>query len=218
MFMRLYWVLWLLVLPSVFAATIHGTIYDFGLNQLPNSIIEINSTPRQQMVAKDGTYSFTVPAGTYLLHAWHNKTESEFDESITAVADGDYVIDLILLPNIDRDDEFFIDADVPIEELVKKARKFESVTIASIYREAGITLPATVNDDPNLWELGDQLAAAEYQRMIAQTEEAHRVARRNIEWAIEQIKLHIGIEGTGGDGMEVVTPNAYYPNHLEDIE
>lgn len=112
--------LWLLILPSVLGVTIHGTVYDFGLNLLPNTVVEINSTPRQLMVAKDGSYSFSVPAGTYSLHAWHNKTYSEIVENITAQAEGDYVLDLILLPTFEADDELLAEAEAPFEELSKK--------------------------------------------------------------------------------------------------
>lgn len=97
--MKWVWVL-LLLLPSVLGAVIHGTVYDFGLNKLPNSVVEIDTSPRQQMVAVDGTYSFSVPSGNYTLSA-HFK-DSDVDENISAVSDGDYVFDLILLPNVDE--------------------------------------------------------------------------------------------------------------------
>ena len=122
--MRWFWVVLLLMLPSVFGVTIHGTIYDFGLDKLPNSVVEINSTPRQQMVAKDGTYSFNVMPGAYELHAWHNKTDSEVEENIIALAEGDYVLDLIMLPSIEADEEFFADTEAPIEEIVKAKPTF----------------------------------------------------------------------------------------------
>ncbi len=122
--MRWFWVILLLTLPSVFGVTIHGSIYDFSLNNLPNSVIEINSTPRQQMVAKDGTYSFNVIPGAYELHAWNNKTDSEFVENIISRVEGDYVIDFILLPNIETDEEFFADTEAPIEEILKAKPSF----------------------------------------------------------------------------------------------
>ncbi len=107
--MRLFWVVWLLMLPSVLGVTIHGTVYDFGLSRLPDSVIEINSTPRQQVVAKDGSYSFSVPPGTYSLKARHEKSDSDVVENISAVADGDYVLDLILLPLLGGDEELVME-------------------------------------------------------------------------------------------------------------
>jgi len=97
--MKWVWVL-LVLLPSVLGAVIHGTVYDFGLNKLPNSVVEIDTSPRQQMVAVGGTYSFSVPPGNYTLSARFK--DSDVDENISAVSDGDYVFDLILLPNVDE--------------------------------------------------------------------------------------------------------------------
>ena len=97
--MKWVWVL-LVLLPSVLGAVIHGTVYDFGLNKLPNSVVEIDTSPRQQMVAVGGTYSFSVPPGNYTLSARFK--DSDIDENISAVSDGDYVFDLILLPNVDE--------------------------------------------------------------------------------------------------------------------
>ncbi|MCX6708180.1 MAG: hypothetical protein NTW67_00825 [Candidatus Woesearchaeota archaeon] len=97
--MKRVWVL-LVLLPSVLGAVIHGSVYDFGLNKLPNSVVEIDTSPRQQMVAVGGTYSFSVPPGNYTLSARFK--DLDIDENISAVSDGDYVFDLILLPNVDE--------------------------------------------------------------------------------------------------------------------
>ena len=109
---------WLLMLPSVLGVTIHGTVYDFGLSRLPDSIIEINSTPRQQVVAKDGSYSFSVPSGTYSLKARHEKADSEVIENISAMVEGDYVLDLILLPSLGGDEELAMEEPEFMEEFV----------------------------------------------------------------------------------------------------
>ena len=98
------WVLvLLLLLPATFAVTIHGTVYDFSLDVVTDAIVEINSTPRQQMVSKDGTYSFTVPEGQYTLKAQQIKSDSDIEEEITAADEGDYVLDLILFPKFDEE-------------------------------------------------------------------------------------------------------------------
>lgn len=111
-----------MLVPSVMAVTIHGTIYDFGLNILTNTIVEINTTPHQQMVAKNGEYSFSVPPGIYELRAEHAKSESSTVENLTADAEGDYVFDLILLPSIEQDQELLDEGiDIPmVEEVVKE--------------------------------------------------------------------------------------------------
>ncbi len=115
--MRLFWVVWLLVLPSVLGATIHGTVYDFGLNKLNNAIVEIDTTPLQKIVAKNGTYSFNVPSGNYTLSASFG--DFEIEENVSAGVEGDYVLDLILLPSFEED-AFFDVPDVPmVDEFVQ---------------------------------------------------------------------------------------------------
>ena len=49
----------LLILPSVYSATIQGDVYDLELNKITDVIIEINSEPKQTFVAKNSTYLFT---------------------------------------------------------------------------------------------------------------------------------------------------------------
>jgi uncharacterized membrane protein len=114
--MKWFWVVFLVLIPSVLGATIHGTVYDFGLNKLTNAVVEINTTPHQQMVAANGTYSFVVPQGTYTLEARHQKSDSEIEENITVKSEGDYVLDLILLPSLDQDEELLDTPDVPLVE------------------------------------------------------------------------------------------------------
>ena len=106
------------MLPSVLGVTIHGTVYDFGLDKLPDAVVEINSTPRQQMVAKNGTYSFSVPPGEYSLKARHEKADAEVAEGISALVEGDYVLDLILLPVLGGDEELLMEEPTVTEELI----------------------------------------------------------------------------------------------------
>ena len=58
----------LLLFPQVvMAATLTGTVYDLGLEEVQNAIITINTEPEQRIVAKDGTYSVSIPEGVYVL-------------------------------------------------------------------------------------------------------------------------------------------------------
>lgn len=96
------WVIWvLLVVPFVSAVTIHGTVYDFGLDEVSNAIVEINTTPQQKLVAKNGLFSFDVAPGKYVLTAVAG--DDSVEENISAVVDGSYVVDLILLPGFGED-------------------------------------------------------------------------------------------------------------------
>ncbi|MEL4305390.1 DUF7343 domain-containing protein [Methanococcoides sp. LMO-2] len=88
-------------------ATIHGAIYEWDTFQLmENVIIEVNSTPPQSIVAKYGVYSMNLAPGEYLITATYyenNTLTASTQETITIADDGDYIIDLILLPSYDSD-------------------------------------------------------------------------------------------------------------------
>jgi len=93
-------ILLVLVSAAVYGAEIYGTVYDFGLNKAYNAVVEINSTPSQKIVAKAGTYEFSVPPGVYLISA--DKGE-EFTEEVIEIKEGRFVRDLILLPYLNED-------------------------------------------------------------------------------------------------------------------
>jgi len=90
------------------AATIHGTVYDLSLKKLSNSIVEINTSPKQIKVAENGTYSFNVPNGIYKIKAQlmqKNNVMASVEEDIAIAQDGSYVLDLILFPDIEEGTE-----------------------------------------------------------------------------------------------------------------
>ncbi|RMF54967.1 hypothetical protein D6745_03465, partial [Candidatus Woesearchaeota archaeon] len=117
----------LLITPCVFSATIHGSIYDMNLEAAKNSVIRVNSVPEQVFVAKNGSYSFTLPKGDYIIKADYNSDNIDFsaEENITIKEEGDYVLDIILFPDISTEesllDEDISFSDVDIEE--KDSRK-----------------------------------------------------------------------------------------------
>ncbi|MBM3199358.1 hypothetical protein FJZ53_00355 [Candidatus Woesearchaeota archaeon] len=107
---KLVLLLMLLVLvDSCLAATIHGTVYDEGLNVVENVVVELNSTPIQRQVSKDGTYKFTVPEGYYTLTVKYNGQSAK--ESFTISQDGDYVLDLFLFSSFEEEDELVKDSN-----------------------------------------------------------------------------------------------------------
>ena len=88
---------------AVNAATIYGTVYDLSLSKITNAEVEINSSPKQLMVAVNGTYSFEVPNGFYLIAAKQFQKKSIVSsaaENVTVKQEGSYVIDLILFPEL----------------------------------------------------------------------------------------------------------------------
>ena len=98
----------LLSIQLVQASTIHGTIYDLSLTPIKNVIIEVDSQPPQKLVSKDGTYSFSLQKGEYTISA---KTLSQdinatTEEKIIIIdEEGNYILDLFLLPEIESKNE-----------------------------------------------------------------------------------------------------------------
>lgn len=93
----------------VYAATIHGTVYDPSLEPI-DAFVEINSVPKQFVVATDGEYSFNVNIGSYVLRA--NTSEGRAVELIEVVEEGDYVIDMIVGLDIEDPIGFIDEAEV----------------------------------------------------------------------------------------------------------
>lgn len=96
------------------AATVHGTVYDLSLKKLNNVRVEIDTSPKQFMVAQNGSYSFNAPYGTYTIKAQlmqRSNLIASSEENITIRQDGNYVLDIILFPNVEEGVEN-IDIDV----------------------------------------------------------------------------------------------------------
>ncbi len=88
-------------------AVVHGTTYEWStFEPLENTIVEVNSTPPQFLVASSGSYSFDLPEGTYTIRAEYyqgNLLEYYAEENITIVGDGDFVLDLLMFPPIEEE-------------------------------------------------------------------------------------------------------------------
>ena len=54
---------------NVLASTIHGNVYDLSLKKVPNARVEIDTTPKQFVIAQNGSYIFNVPYGSYMIKA-----------------------------------------------------------------------------------------------------------------------------------------------------
>lgn len=111
----------LLNLSSVYAVKIHGTIYNMDLNIARNTVLKINTVPEQTYVSKDGLYSFTVPNGDYIITAAYqlNYKKYNVEQKITVKEEGDYVLDLILFPDISEEEDILneeINLGDPYEE------------------------------------------------------------------------------------------------------
>ncbi|MCX9024874.1 MAG: hypothetical protein OIN85_02120 [Candidatus Methanoperedens sp.] len=99
------------------AATLHGTIYDWSdfENPLKGAIVEVNSTPSQYMISTNGTYSFNLSSGNYLIKAkYYNNNILEFtaEDEISIDREGDYVHDLLLFPPTELDKQYLGDINL----------------------------------------------------------------------------------------------------------
>ena len=109
----------LVIFPSVSATTIQGTIYDMDLEPAKDSIIKVNTTPIQQIVSKDGTYSFELPLGSYKLEAIYDESKTsnlKASQNIKVIGEGTYIVDLILFPDLSEEEEL-LNPDIDQEEL-----------------------------------------------------------------------------------------------------
>lgn len=103
---------------SANAAVIKGTVYDLNLEKKYDAIVEISTSPKQQYVAKNGSYSFGVQTGEYTLSAERYESGilvSSVEENILVKDEGKYIIDLILFPSISEEEELMEQADFDIE-------------------------------------------------------------------------------------------------------
>jgi uncharacterized membrane protein len=101
----------LLVLLAVFSicagtaesAVIYGQSYSWEtLEPVGNVIITLlkNGTSIQQIVSKDGSYSFEVAPGNYVILAKQTELNLIAKENVTITSDVTYRYDLILFPNL----------------------------------------------------------------------------------------------------------------------
>jgi uncharacterized membrane protein len=103
--------------PPAAAAVVHGTTYEWStFEALENTIVEVNSTPPQVLVASSGSYTFDLPEGSYTIRAEYyrgNLLEYCAEEEITIVGDGDFVLDLLMFPPIE---EVYLCEDINFSE------------------------------------------------------------------------------------------------------
>ncbi len=119
---------------GVYAATIHGIVYDWDLEPAADVIVRVNSYPEQMLVSKDGSYSFELPEGDYLITAeqvTNNITRASVEEEVAVKGDGSYVVDLILFPSTDV--ELLDEPDIITEEGIEK--------VPAQYFNYGLLLP-----------------------------------------------------------------------------
>jgi uncharacterized membrane protein len=131
------------------AATVYGTIYDWStLEPLKDCIIAVNSTPAQQLISKDGNYSFQLPMGSYAITSKYYENNSlllESMDNVSVISDGSYLMDIIMFPAIDLGEQLFNETDPNLDEqyLFTNQDDWLSIVFFSIALTAVILLAAS---------------------------------------------------------------------------
>ena len=110
----------LLLYSFASAATIHGKVYEwYSLKELNGVIIDVNSTPTQRFVSQEGSYSFSLPLGDYHLTAKYysdNTLKYTAEEDISITSEGDFVLDLIMFPLLEMEEEELASLETGLNE------------------------------------------------------------------------------------------------------
>lgn len=122
----------ILSVGMVNAATVKGTIYDTLLNLQENAIVEVDSTPKQTLISKDGQYSFELPIGDYVITAKYMENEqliASASENISIVDYGTFVLDLILFESTEEEFELL---DTPLIDIETEEEGISALLVISI--------------------------------------------------------------------------------------
>lgn len=115
------------------ATILYGNIYTWDLQPISNIYVTIDSTPQQNMVSTDGTYSFELNSGTYTLIAEQRQsgeTLARSTEEITVNEEGTFRVDIILFPEIEEEPE---DIDPGELDLNGKKANYYLIALAVIF-------------------------------------------------------------------------------------
>jgi len=119
--------IFLIIFSSVVnAATVYGNIYDLSLKKVPGARLEVNTTPNQNIISQDGSYSFDAPNGFYTINVKLRKNGISASEhkNITINQGGNYVIDFVLFPNFEEEDDISQELGIIIPEVEEKGPGF----------------------------------------------------------------------------------------------
>ncbi len=104
--------------------TVQGSIYDLSLEVVGDVLVEINTVPKQQVVSKDGTYSFGVGPGEYVITARQIRDGEIIgvaSEDVSVQGEGSYNIDLILFPSFEEEEQMMREiGDISVGEMVEE--------------------------------------------------------------------------------------------------
>ena len=109
-----------LFVPIVYGANLQGTLYNQALNVRGNVLVEVDTSPKQTFVSKNGKYRFSLPLGNYTIEATYYGSDGTLhaERTVAITEHDDYVVDLILFPANQNET---IQPDEPINETGTKS-------------------------------------------------------------------------------------------------
>ncbi len=153
----------LLLMHSTDAAVIRGIVYDMELEPAQDVMLKVNTIPQQTYISKDGSYSFEIPNGNYLIEAVQDLGYKKCTaaENITVTGDGEFILDLILFPDI-SEEQHLLDEDIDFSNILEEENQEENwfysvLTIAiilivivilyTVYRSRKVKKKKTVTEE-----------------------------------------------------------------------
>lgn len=122
------------------AATLKGSIYNSNLDLEKDVLVEINSVPEQKILSKDGNYEFKLPLGKYQLRALKGSTS--IVENIELAKEGEYTLDLFMIPDLEDESDLWNEAEEELEIDVLEERssfwKYGFLVLIGLIVAAGV--------------------------------------------------------------------------------
>jgi uncharacterized membrane protein len=91
------------------ATTLKGSIYNENLEVENDVLVTINTEPVQKYLAKEGSYSFNLPPGTYILIA--TKGFISTSEEINIITEGEFIYDIFLLDDFTEEEQLWSESE-----------------------------------------------------------------------------------------------------------
>ena len=184
--------LFLFCASPVIAATLEGTIYNSRLEVEQDVLVEINTTPQQKYLAKQGTYTFTVPLGKYTLTA--RKADVRAMEEVKVVAEGNYVVDMFLLPDFADENELWkeTEEDLVTDETLEEEYSWWRYVLAGAIVLFGLYRVLHARKKYGPLRIFRKKVKEESQKTMEQHKEELAQEPSYVEKALEIIKAHDG--------------------------
>lgn len=172
---------------SVLGATIQGNIYDYSLEPMTDVVVTVDSSPRQQIIAKDGSYSFELPDGQYTITA--NFVENGLlrystSESIEVSGDGVYTLDILMFPALD-DEAGLADFEIGLDEEESRFPRYFWALLIAVFAAGLLWYFKRKKSEPEADET--------YEKVLAIIRKKRRITQKDIRNAVPMSEAKISL-------------------------